>query len=241
MTSDKSSGTSLGKFTLKSEDQVEKPFAPGVLFKQKSKEQQQQSKNEQETKSSGPNAIREATKEYEKQLQALTKPKQHSTDSKKDEEVNKKSKENDHDERTSRKKSPTNVAENPKKKSPPPKKTASPPPKRKSPGPSTSTSTAPKPQLQKVKVKKFVDFDKLFDKVVFVLSGFENPYRAQIRDKAVQMGAQYKGDWGKGCTHLVCAFGNTPKYNQVKGKGKIVKKEWILDSFQQKKRLPWKK
>jgi hypothetical protein len=29
------------------------------------------------------------------------------------------------------------------------------------------------------------------------------------------MGAKYKGDWDSSCTHLVCAFPNTPKFNQV--------------------------
>ncbi|XP_071178035.1 DNA repair protein XRCC1-like [Mytilus edulis] len=37
-----------------------------------------------------------------------------------------------------------------------------------------------------------------------------------------------------------CAFSNTPKYNQVRGKGKIVKKDWILQSYKQKKLLPWR-
>jgi len=39
--------------------------------------------------------------------------------------------------------------------------------------------------------------------VVFVLSGFVNPERGNLRDKALQMGAQYKQDWGRGCTHLM--------------------------------------
>ncbi|XP_015749133.1 PREDICTED: DNA repair protein XRCC1-like [Acropora digitifera] len=86
--------------------------------------------------------------------------------------------------------------------------------------------------------------DMLFDSaygehkgVVFVLSGFVNPERGNLRDKALQMGAQYKQDWNRECTHLVCAFANTPKFNQVKGKGKIVTKKWIFDSFAKSKRL----
>lgn len=47
------------------------------------------------------------------------------------------------------------------------------------------------------------EFGKLMDKVVFVLSGFQNPYRAELREKALEMGAQYRPDWGRGCTHLV--------------------------------------
>ena len=37
-----------------------------------------------------------------------------------------------------------------------------------------------------------------------------------------------------------CAFQNTPKYNLVLGKGRIVKKTWITDCYQQKKLLPWR-
>ncbi|XP_048772083.2 DNA repair protein XRCC1-like isoform X2 [Ostrea edulis] len=84
-------------------------------------------------------------------------------------------------------------------------------------------------------------FHKLVEGVVFVLSGFQNPFRAELRDMATEMGAVYKPDWKKGCTHLICAFQNTPKYNQVKGKGKIVKKEWIQHMYKQKKALPWRK
>ena len=75
-----------------------------------------------------------------------------------------------------------------------------------------------------VRLKKYAAFDQLFSGVVFTISGFQNPLRGEIRSKALKMGAEYKGDWGAGCTHLVCAFPNTPKFNQVKGKGKIVKK-----------------
>lgn len=43
----------------------------------------------------------------------------------------------------------------------------------------------------------------LMKKVVFVLSGFENPERSTLRDEALEMGATYKPDWSKECTHLV--------------------------------------
>ncbi|XP_060573725.1 DNA repair protein XRCC1-like [Ruditapes philippinarum] len=84
------------------------------------------------------------------------------------------------------------------------------------------------------------EFSKLMDRVTFVMSGYQNPYRAELRDRALSMGATYRPDWGKGCTHLICAFGNTPKYNQVKGRGKIVDKKWINDCYKQKKLLPWR-
>jgi len=43
----------------------------------------------------------------------------------------------------------------------------------------------------------------LMKKVVFVLSGFENPERSNLRDQALEMGALYRPDWSKGCTHLM--------------------------------------
>ena len=58
-------------------------------------------------------------------------------------------------------------------------------------------------------------FGKLLDGVVFTISGLQNPLRGEIRGKGLEMGAKYKGDWDKDCTHLICAFANTPKFNQV--------------------------
>ena len=55
------------------------------------------------------------------------------------------------------------------------------------------------------------------------------------------MGARYRGDWDNSCTHLICAFVNTPKFNQVKGRGKIVKKDWIEKSYSDRKRYPWRR
>ncbi|CAG0899707.1 unnamed protein product [Darwinula stevensoni] len=101
-----------------------------------------------------------------------------------------------------------------------------------------SSSKKSKPDQRK-KVTR--PFNKLMEDVVFVISGIQNPLRAEIRQKATEMGAKYKPDWGRGCTHLVCAFLNTPKYNQVKGKGKIMKKEWIEDVYNKRCRFPWKR
>ncbi|XP_077482947.1 DNA repair protein XRCC1 isoform X2 [Amblyomma americanum] len=98
------------------------------------------------------------------------------------------------------------------------------------------------PKAQKKKEKPAKKFEELMKGVVFVLSGFQNPLRSQIRDKALEMGARYKADWDRSCTHLVCAFLNTPKYIQVKAAGgKIVKKEWIFDSYKERHLLPWLK
>lgn len=42
--------------------------------------------------------------------------------------------------------------------------------------------------------------------VVFVLSGFQNPLRSELRTKATAMGATYNDDWDKTCTHLMYIF-----------------------------------
>lgn len=77
---------------------------------------------------------------------------------------------------------------------------------------------------------------KLLEGVVFVLSGFVNPERATLRSQALEMGAEYRPDWTSDCTLLVCAYSNTPKSRQVEADcGTIVKKEWILDCYSQKK------
>ncbi|XP_035211970.1 DNA repair protein XRCC1-like isoform X1 [Stegodyphus dumicola] len=101
-------------------------------------------------------------------------------------------------------------------------------------------SSGIQPGIQKMDKKK--PFNQIMNKVVFVLSGFVNPLRSELRDKALEMGAKYRGDWNSSCTHLVCAFLNTPKYVQVQSAGgKIVTKNWILDCYKKKTLLPWKK
>ncbi|KDP37182.1 hypothetical protein JCGZ_06238 [Jatropha curcas] len=80
------------------------------------------------------------------------------------------------------------------------------------------------------------NFSKLLEGVVFVLSGFVNPERATLRSRALEMGAEYRPDWSSECTLLVCAYSNTPKFRQVEAdRGTIVKKEWIIDCYSQKK------
>ncbi|CAG9772439.1 unnamed protein product [Ceutorhynchus assimilis] len=84
-------------------------------------------------------------------------------------------------------------------------------------------------------------FAKLLEDVVFIISGIQNPDRASLRSMALSMGAKYKKEWDGTCTHLICAFANTPKFNQVKGKGKIVKRNWIDECYNQRKKLPWRR
>lgn len=109
----------------------------------------------------------------------------------------------------------------PVKKTPPPEKPA----KKKN-----SSSSQP------------VELNRILQGTVFVLSGFQNPFRSDLRDKALEMGAKYRPDWTPDCTHLICAFANTPKYSQVKSAGGIiVRKEWVMDCYRAKQRLPCKK
>lgn len=58
-----------------------------------------------------------------------------------------------------------------------------------------------------------------------MLSGFVNPERSTLRSHALAMGAEYQPDWNSGCTLLICAFPNTPKFRQVQADcGTIVSK-----------------
>uniref|UniRef100_A0A672FNS2 DNA repair protein XRCC1 n=1 Tax=Salarias fasciatus TaxID=181472 RepID=A0A672FNS2_SALFA len=89
----------------------------------------------------------------------------------------------------------------------------------------------PKPkQKAKSPSEQQVPLNRIMEGVVFVLSGFQNPFRGELREKALDMGAKYRPDWTPDATHLICAFANTPKYSQVKSAGgMIVRKEWVLD------------
>ncbi|XP_073946536.1 DNA repair protein XRCC1-like [Choristoneura fumiferana] len=84
----------------------------------------------------------------------------------------------------------------------------------------------------------------LLSGVVFALSGYENPRRARLRDAALAMGARFERDWGPACTHLVCAFPNTPKLKTVRASARndaciAVLGEWIEQCSQKRRLLPW--
>lgn len=53
------------------------------------------------------------------------------------------------------------------------------------------------------KQRSFKPFKRLLEGVVLVISGIQNPERGHIRDKALKMGAKYKTDWDRNCTHLM--------------------------------------
>ncbi|XP_070136274.1 DNA repair protein XRCC1 [Drosophila bipectinata] len=107
--------------------------------------------------------------------------------------------------------------------------------------PSGRAATPAKKQKVLNDTIQYRPFNQLLRGVVLVISGIQNPDRADLRSKATSMGAKYKADWEPGCTHLICAFKNTPKYNQVKGKGKIVTRSWLEKCHSLKKYLPWRR
>eukprot|EP01059_Diplonema_ambulator_P019580 TRINITY_DN3307_c0_g1_i1.p1 TRINITY_DN3307_c0_g1~~TRINITY_DN3307_c0_g1_i1.p1 ORF type:complete len:659 (+),score=113.90 TRINITY_DN3307_c0_g1_i1:142-2118(+) len=76
--------------------------------------------------------------------------------------------------------------------------------------------------------------------VAVVLSGFQNPQRSELRNLALELGAKYYNEWKEGGTHLVCAFRNTPKHQEVmkSGKGWVVTKDWLHDCKAQMRQLP---
>ncbi|XP_037804905.1 DNA repair protein XRCC1-like [Penaeus monodon] len=57
--------------------------------------------------------------------------------------------------------------------------------------------------------RKTEPFASLMKDVVFVMSGYQNPQRSNLRDMMLDMGAKYKQDWEPSCSHLICAFTNT--------------------------------
>ncbi|XP_043287914.1 DNA repair protein XRCC1 [Venturia canescens] len=87
-------------------------------------------------------------------------------------------------------------------------------------------------------------FEKLFEDVSFSMSGYQNPHRDEIRRKALKMGAKYIADpntTDKKCSHLICAFKNTPKSNLLKGHTKIVSHAFIEQCYDKKTRFPWRR
>ena len=105
-------------------------------------------------------------------------------------------------------------------------------------GPNNTKQNSPE------KVKTTKSFSRLMEGVKFVISGYQNPLRAEVRQKALDMGARYSADWNDSCTHLVCAFLNTPKYNQVRKQSKnakIVKSVWIEKCHSDRIRYPWRR
>ncbi|XP_022699383.1 DNA repair protein XRCC1-like isoform X4 [Varroa jacobsoni] len=110
--------------------------------------------------------------------------------------------------------------------------------------PSTLRQSAPgsvKKSSQTEKAAQRPDPSKIMQGVTFALSGFQNPLRSQIRMQALSMGAKYMPDWSDECTHLICAFANTPKWAQVAAiGGKIVTRDWIDACKQAGAQIAWR-
>lgn len=221
-----SSVKKIGAFTLKPES--EDPINSGLLFEKKKTES---------TPLTGAAAVRAASRLAEESRGTPVK----STDNKPEKKAATPSEKPSTSQAGSKRKHALSDEED--DEAPPPR----PPMKKQSTSISSTASSLTGKDKPKVKRTKSdisgqsKPFHKLLEGVAFVMSGFQNPFRGELRDKAIEMGAVYKPDWKKGCTHLICAFQNTPKYNQVKGKGKIVKKEWIQHMYKQKTSLPWRK
>lgn len=72
--------------------------------------------------------------------------------------------------------------------------------------PITKKTTIPEPTQASTAAcatKKYRSFDQLMDGVVLVISGIQNPDRAELRSKALALGAKYKANWDNTCTHLM--------------------------------------
>lgn len=115
--------------------------------------------------------------------------------------------------------------------------------KESSPSSSHLQSSKKKIKLMKNPLPVTKPFSELMNNVVFVMSGYENPYRGNIRSKALEMGAKYKHNWDLSCTHLICAFINTPKYRECKRQGtyRIVTSDWIDKCYSNRCRFPWRR
>lgn len=88
---------------------------------------------------------------------------------------------------------------------------------------------------------RFVPNHSLLAGVTFTLSGYQNPRRSQLRQAAMSLGARYSPDWGTHCTHVVCAFANTPKLARAGRSVRAVRGEWLEQCADQKRRLPWRR
>ncbi|XP_015120208.1 DNA repair protein XRCC1 isoform X2 [Diachasma alloeum] len=110
--------------------------------------------------------------------------------------------------------------------------------------PKQKTVKTPQPKRPRVEGRRKKEFSKLMGDVTFSLSGYVNPQRDEIRRKALKMGARYVADpnvTSNKCSHLICAFRNTPKSQQLKGHSKIVSHLFVEEAFDNKKRFPWRR
>ncbi|KAM4651751.1 DNA repair protein XRCC1 isoform 2-T2 [Discoglossus pictus] len=237
--------TKLGQFKVKEEESVSPSMMPGSLFfSRTSKPQVTPPKSSQPTQSYASVALKgsgteETNSSSEKKI-SKTPP---SNDAPKEPTSGKRKFEFS---KESSSRPPTKKPEHKEAPSRPKDSTSQPAPKKvkepSTPVPVKKPSSSEKPSHKKSPpAAQPVEMGRILQGTVFVLSGFQNPFRSDLRDKALEMGAKYRPDWTPDSTHLICAFANTPKYSQVKAAGGIiVRKEWVLDCHRKKQRLPSK-
>lgn len=44
---------------------------------------------------------------------------------------------------------------------------------------------------------------RILDGVIVAFSGYKNPFRSELRDLCLKLGAKYRQDWTDDCTHLM--------------------------------------
>ncbi|XP_035677969.1 DNA repair protein XRCC1-like [Branchiostoma floridae] len=235
----------LGKFALKDDDDDEDKVTIGSFFSKKGKTEQKPLTGAAAVRAaSSTAAVATATTPSPRPAAKVTSPSSQSTKRKLSHDDD-----DDDDDKPPLRKHQSAPS---KGASPPPmKKTKSETSVKQPTNKATPRKTPPTAQQQKRKAaskpmkeeeEEERDFGSLMEDVVFVLSGYVNPQRASLRDKAMEMGAAYKPDWDPTCTHLVCAFPNTPKYQQVQRKGgKIVSHKWIEHCYKKGVLLSWKR
>ncbi|XP_045500114.1 DNA repair protein XRCC1 [Colias croceus] len=85
------------------------------------------------------------------------------------------------------------------------------------------------------------DIGQILAGTVLALSGYVHPRRGALRELALRLGAQYRPDYTRDCTHLICAFPNTPKLKAVRSADTpcfAVKGEWLEQCCAARRRLP---
>ncbi|XP_041427601.1 DNA repair protein XRCC1 [Xenopus laevis] len=233
--------TKLGQFMVKEEENSSPSMRPGSLFfNRTSKPQVTPPKTPPATQSYAAAALQgtaETSSSTEKQIK--TPPSNNITkepsSSKRKFEFNKEPSSHSAVKKPDVKESPSSTkAKTSSQPAPKKPKVETPPTKKPSPSEKPNQKKSP-PSSQPM------DLGRILQGTVFVLSGFQNPFRSDLRDKALEMGAKYRPDWTPDSTHLICAFANTPKFSQVKAAGGIiVRKEWVLDCYKKRQRLPQK-
>lgn len=81
-------------------------------------------------------------------------------------------------------------------------------------------------------------FDQILAGVFFVVSGLENPARAQLVEMGRAMGATQLHEWSPRATHLLTVTANTPKHTAMlqSGHGRAMKVSWIASCHAAKKK-----